>query len=151
MNTTSDGQSNAPVSRGHGFKPRLSPEIFSGFLRNCINCVHNYKDHSSFDTLYCQLQMAVLLILFMKKQRKLQYAPKVSNYFLLPIQSILLVSINFSRGRFIYSIRLQPSNCLLEFSLFVRLKTMKIPTGNCEGYIPESYPYAINESKLYII
>ena len=23
--------------------------IFSGFLRNCINCVHNREDHSSFD------------------------------------------------------------------------------------------------------
>ena len=38
------------VSRGHLFKPRWSPEFFTGFLFlcNCINCVDNYEDHSSF-------------------------------------------------------------------------------------------------------
>jgi len=25
---------------------------FSGFLRNCINCVHNCEDHSSFETFF---------------------------------------------------------------------------------------------------
>ena len=36
--------------RGHGFKSRWSPEfIFSSFLRDCINCVHNCEEHSSFD------------------------------------------------------------------------------------------------------
>ena len=27
------------------------PEFFPGFLRNCINCVHNCEDHSSFEGL----------------------------------------------------------------------------------------------------
>ena len=30
-------------------KREKSPEFFSGFLRNCINCIHNCEDHSSFD------------------------------------------------------------------------------------------------------
>ena len=30
-------------------KSSKSSEFFSGFLRNCINCVHNCEDHSSFD------------------------------------------------------------------------------------------------------
>ena len=34
--------------RGHGFKFHGSPECFSGFLCNCINCVHNCENHSSF-------------------------------------------------------------------------------------------------------
>ena len=34
--------------RGHGFKFHGSPECFSGFLHNCINCVHNCENHSSF-------------------------------------------------------------------------------------------------------
>ena len=42
------------VSRGQGFKSRWSPVLFfvfffQGFLRKCINCVHNCEDHSSFD------------------------------------------------------------------------------------------------------
>ena len=42
-------------STAYGFKSLWSPESFSGFLHQCINCVHNCKDHSSFDltTAYC--------------------------------------------------------------------------------------------------
>ena len=47
------GQSIAPVSRGQGFKSRWSPDFlvffFSGFLSNCIICVLNFEDHSSFN------------------------------------------------------------------------------------------------------
>ena len=33
-----------------GFKSRLSPEFFqASYWGNCINCVHNCEDHSSFD------------------------------------------------------------------------------------------------------
>ena len=35
--------------QGHGFKSCWGPELFSGFLRNCINCVHSCEDHSSFE------------------------------------------------------------------------------------------------------
>ena len=34
---------------------QLKPWIFSGFSHSCINCIHNYKDHSSFDTNYTYL------------------------------------------------------------------------------------------------
>ena len=37
------------VSQGHGFKSCRRPEFLSGFLCNCINCVHNSEGHSSFD------------------------------------------------------------------------------------------------------
>ena len=42
------GYSVALILRGHGFKFHGRPKSFSGFLRNCINCVHNRKDRSSF-------------------------------------------------------------------------------------------------------
>ena len=42
------GYSVALVLRGHGSKFHGSPESFSGFLRNCINCVHNCEDRPLF-------------------------------------------------------------------------------------------------------
>ena len=30
----------------------MKSSIFSGFSCSCISCIHNYKDHSSFDTKY---------------------------------------------------------------------------------------------------
>ena len=37
------------VSQGHGFKSCWCPEFFQASYANCINCVHNCEDHSSFD------------------------------------------------------------------------------------------------------
>ena len=37
------------IARSRVQIPLKSWFIFSGFLRNCINCVHNCEDHSSFD------------------------------------------------------------------------------------------------------
>ena len=48
---SSVGWNVAPVSRGHGFKPRStwSPEVSGFCVRNCVNCVHNCEDHSLLD------------------------------------------------------------------------------------------------------
>ena len=36
----------APVSRGHGFKPRWSPDFsFQSSVCNCLNCVQTCNDH----------------------------------------------------------------------------------------------------------
>ena len=37
---SSVGRASHQKSRGHGFKPRWSPEFFQASLHNCINCVH---------------------------------------------------------------------------------------------------------------
>ena len=42
----------AMVLGHHGFKSCLSPELFSAFLCNCINCIHNCEDHSSFKDIF---------------------------------------------------------------------------------------------------
>ena len=63
----------ARVSRGHLFKPHWSPEFFSGFLFlcNCINCVHNYEEHSSF----CFLTLVIVNSLIPSCYRPLRAYP----------------------------------------------------------------------------
>ena len=41
-----------------------SPDFFAGFLRNCINCVHNCEDHSSFDFISAVIIMIIIYDLF---------------------------------------------------------------------------------------
>ena len=44
---SSVGWSVTPVLQHHKFKPPWSPYFFLGFyIRNCINCFHNYEDYS---------------------------------------------------------------------------------------------------------
>ena len=47
-NTTGNVTGRTGIARSRVQIPLMS-WIFSGFLRNCINCVHNCEDHSSID------------------------------------------------------------------------------------------------------